>query len=234
MSRDSIKIERIVMAFFLSTLFVAWALTSALLQAGDKPLRNWISPGLTALAGVLVLTGTLVDNVPLGQGLPLAIALLIVAGSDFCFERSADRPGLFPLAMALGMISGLIIGITLNAVAYAAGVPLWVHLASFLIGITAARSVYLYIQVDPAFQVPVTIYLVQAAILLAGGLVSLYNEAYPFALWGIALFISDSLVGLRAFPNPERPIPWLTPSHLLFAILILYYTAQYTLVSWAL
>lgn len=190
------------MTFILSTLFVAWALVSALLQAGDKPLKNWVSPGLTALAGVLILTGTLMDNVPLGQGLPLAIALLIVAGSDFCFERSTGRPGLFPLAMVLGVISGLIIGVTLNLVAYTAGVPMWVHLASFLIGVTAARSVYLYLQVDPAFKIPVIVYLVQAVILLAGGLVSFYNEAYPFALWGIALFISDSLVGLPRFSQP--------------------------------
>ena len=222
------------MAFILSTLFVAWALFSALLQAADKPLKHWISPGLTALAGILVLTGTLMEGVPLNQGLPLAVALLVVAGSDFCFERSAARPGLFPLAMGLGVISGLIIGVTLNVVAYRAGVPLWVHLASLLIGVTAARSVYLYLLVDPAFQVPVMIYLVQAVILLAGGLVSLYNEAYPFALWGIALFFSDSLVGIRAFPNPERSIPWLTPSRILFAIITLYYTAQYALIYWAL
>lgn len=222
------------MTFILSTLFVAWALVSALMQASDKPLKNRVSPGLTALAGILILTGALVGNVPSAQGIPLAIALLILAGSDFAFERSTTRPELFSLAMVLGVVSGLIIGVTFNLVAYAAGVPLWIHLASFLIGITAARSVYLYLQVDPAYQIPVIIYLAQAVILLAGGLVSLYNEAYHFALWGIALFISDSLVGLRAFPHPERPIPWLTPNRLLFAIITIYYTAQYALVSWAL
>ena len=98
------------MTFILSTLCVAWALASAFMQASDNQLKNRVSPGLTALAGLLLLTGALAGNVQSGQGVPLAIALLILAGSDFAFERSAGRPEIFPLAMLLGVVSGLISG----------------------------------------------------------------------------------------------------------------------------
>ena len=80
---------------------------------------------------------------------------------------------------------------------------------------------------------PVYIYLVQAVILLAGGLSSLYTGNYAFGVWGIFIFLSDSLVGLRAFPNPQRPIPWLNGYRILFAIILIYYTAQFALVAWA-
>jgi hypothetical protein len=76
-------------------------------------------------------------------------------------------------------------------------------------------------------------YLLQAVILLTGGLSSLYVGNYSFAIWGVFIFLSDSLVGIRAFPNPEKPIRWLSTRRILFIIFVLYYSAQYALVSWA-
>ena len=89
------------------------------------------------------------------------------------------------------------------------------------------------LRVEPSLRLAVYIYLVQAVILLAGGLACLFAGEYPFAVWGILLFVSDSLVGIRAFPNPERRIGWLSTYRILLAILVIYYTAQFAIVWWA-
>ena len=98
----------------------------------------------------------------------------------------------------------------------------------------AAGLVYRYLKVEGTLKIPIFIYLLQAVLLLAGGLACLYIGQYYFAVWGIFLFVSDSLVGIRAFPNPHRPIRWLDVYRLLFAIIVIYYAAQYAIVSWAL
>jgi len=36
------------------------------------------------------------------------------------------------------------------------------------------------------------------------------------------------------FPDKENPIHWLSEYRILFAIIVLYYSAQFALVSWAL
>lgn len=221
------------MAFLFSLLFVAFAVVSAFLQASDNVLKKHVSPALTAFCALVVLVGTLVGNVTLGQGLPLCIALLLLATSDFMFERSEANPNLFPVAMIFGVVSGFIIGILFNVLAFRAGVPVLAHVGCGVVGAVMAVLVYRVLKVEPALKVAVIVYLVQAVILLAGGLACLFAGQYPFAVWGILLFVSDSLVGIRAFPNPERPIPWLTPYRILLSILAIYYTAQFALVMWA-
>lgn len=222
-----------MMSMSLSLLFVAYSVISTFVQASDSALRKMVSPGLTALCGLIVLYGTLTGNVSSAQGLTLFVALLLLAISDGLFERSADKPGLFPLAMIFGVISGFIIGISFNVVAYLAAVPVLVHVGCFIVGGIMAVSVYRYLKVEAALKVAVYIYLVQAVILLAGGLACIFAKEYPFAVWGIFLFVSDSLVGIRAFPNPDRSIGWLNPRRMLQTILAIYYTAQYALVLWA-
>ena len=78
------------------------------------------------------------------------------------------------------------------------------------------------------------IYLLQVIILLAGGLASFSVGNLYFGIWGVFIFLSDSLVGLRAFPNQDRPLSWFTPTRILITILILYYTSQIALMVWAL
>jgi F0F1-type ATP synthase assembly protein I len=222
------------MSFILSFLFVILIVVSAFMQASDNALKKVISPGLTTCCGLLVLYGALSGTAPLLQGVVLGVALLFLALSDFTFEASQAKPNLFPLAMIFGVLSGFIIGITFNMVAYLKGVPPLVLIVFLVIGVIAAVLVYRYLKVEQALKIPVFIYLVQAAILMAGGLSSLYSGNFYFAIWGIFLFVSDSLVGIRAFPNPERPIRWLNHYRILFAIIVIYYAAQYALVSWAL
>ena len=164
----------------------------------------------------------------------MSVALLLLSLSDFTFERSETRPDLFPLAMIFGVLSGFIIGITFNVAANLKGIPSVVHLVFFVIGVLAVVLVYRYLKVEGALKIPVFIYLVQAVNLLLGGLASLYTGNIYFAIWGIFLFVSDSLVGVRAFPNPEKPVRWLNQYRILFAIIVIYYAAQYALVSWAL
>ena len=134
--------------------------------------------------------------------------------------------------MIFGVISGFIIGITFNVAAILKGISPLVHLIILVIAVIAAVLVYGYLKVEGMLKIPVIIYLVQAVILLVGGLASLYTGNIYFAIWGIFLFVSDSLVGVRAFPNPEKPIGWLNQSRILFAIIVIYYAAQYALVSW--
>ena len=220
--------------FILSFLFVILILVSAFLQASDNALKKIICPGLTACCGLLVLYGAVSGTAPLLLGVVLSVALLFLALSDFTFERSETNPDLFPLAMIFGVISGFIIGITFNVAAILKGISPLVHLVILVIAVIAAVLVCGYLKVEGALKIPVIIYLVQAVILLAGGLASLYTGNIYFAIWGIFLFVSDSLVGVRAFPNPEKPIRWLNQSRILFAIIVIYYAAQYALVSWAL
>lgn len=222
------------MAFFLSFLFVGLILISAFLQASDNTLKRIICPGLTACCSLLVLYGALSGSASLLLGVVLSVALLFLALSDFTFERSVTRPDLFPLAMIFGVLSGFIIGITFNVEVSMKGIPPLTHIAFFVIAVIAAVQVYRVLEVEDALKIPVLIYLVQAVVLLAGGLASLYVGNIHFAIWGIFLFVSDSLVGIRAFPDPDRPIRWLNQYRILFAIIVIYYAAQYALVSWAL
>lgn len=221
------------MSFLLMFLFVILMIISAFMQAEDNPKKNFISPALTAFCGIMMLVGTLAGNVSFSTGLTLLIALILLALSDFMFERSAQNENLFPIAMILGVLSGFAIGILFNILANAAGLPLWIHGIFLILGIAAGIFVYQYLKVDDSFKIPVYIYLVQVMILLTGGMGSLYIGKFAFAIWGIFIFTSDSLVGLRAFPNPERPIKWLDTRRILFLIIVLYYSAQYALVSWA-
>lgn len=222
------------MSFALMLLFVIWLTLSAFLQAEDHPQKNYVSPALTAFCGFLLLVGTRQDNVASSVGWILFIALELLAVSDFLFERSVHKPDLFPLAMVFGVLSGFTIGVLFNWQAAAQGVPLWLHLLFLGVGIGATAVVYRYLQVEQALKIPVYIYLLQAIILITGGLSTLFAGLYHFAVWSIFIFLSDSLVGLRAFPNPQRAVPWLNNRRILRLIIVLYYPAQFALVTWAL
>lgn len=63
------------MSFLLTLVFVALAVASSLFQASDNKLKKIVSPGLTAFTGLVVLYGTLARNVPLAQGLTVAITV---------------------------------------------------------------------------------------------------------------------------------------------------------------
>ena len=220
--------------FILLFIFVIFIIVSAFLQASDNPAKNYISPLLTLSCGILVLVGALMGNVHFGTGIVLAVALFLLFGSDFMFERSVTNENLFPIAMVLGVLSGFAMGIMINLDAAWSGIPLGMQITFFGIGVIAAIMVYRYLDVDPGLKVPVYIYLVQAVVLLAGGLSAFYVGNVFFGIWGVFIFLSDSLVGLRAFPSEKRPIPWQTKERILFAIIVLYYSAQFALVSWAL
>ncbi|KAA3660971.1 MAG: hypothetical protein DWQ04_17855 [Chloroflexi bacterium] len=222
------------MSFIFTFLFVVMVIISAFMQAEDNHWKNIISPALTAFCGLLILIGALISNVPFAQGITLFIALILLAASDFMFERSVTNENLFPIAMVLGVISGFTIGILFNVIAFSRGAPWWIQGVFVGIGIVAAVFVYRYLEVDPVLNIAVYIYLVQAVILLAGGLSSLYVGNIFFAIWGVFIFLSDSLVGLRAFPSQKRPLPRLIEKRILFSIIVLYYAAQYALVAWAL
>jgi len=220
------------MTFALTYIFILWMLISAFMQAEDNPDKNLVSPGLTAACGVMVLIGALTGSAPAPRlGIILAIALLLLAASDFTFERSTEKEGLFPLAVVLGVISGFTIGIMINLVA---GIPLVPHIIFAVIAIIATVLVYRYLDVSKDMRIPIYIYLIQTVILLTGGLASLYAGNTAFGIWGITIFITDSLVGIRSFPSAKRPIKWLSTRRILFLIIILYYAAQYALVTWSL
>lgn len=221
------------MAFALSFLFVAMAVVSAFLQASQHPAKNTISPGLTAFCALLVFFGFWAGNVSSQLGIPLAIALLLLAMSDFTFERSIANESYFPLAILFGVVSGFIVGITFVWNALDQGTAPAIAFACFLMSTIAAVLVYRLLEVPPALRIAIVIYLLQAVVLLAGGLLSLLVGNYAFAIWGIFIFLSDSLVGIRAFPNKERPMRWLTPYRILLLIITIYYAAQYALVIWA-
>jgi len=219
------------MTYALTFLFIIWMLASAFMQAENNPKKNFVSPGMTAACGVLVLIGALTGSAPLRIGVILAIALLLLAASDFTFERSTNKESLFPLAVVLGMLSGFTIGILINLTARISLVP---HIVFAVIAVAATVFIYRYLDVSKDMRLPITIYLVQAVILLTGGLASLYTGHTAFGIWGITIFITDSLVGIRAFPSAKRPVKWLTTRRILFLIIVPYYAAQYALVNWAL
>ncbi|WP_428776562.1 hypothetical protein [Vibrio sp.] len=112
---------------------------------------------------------------------------------------------LFPIAMVFGVISGFTIGILFNVVAVSQDISWWVLAVFVAIGGVSAVGVYRYLDVDLDLKIPVYIYLIQAVILMAGGLSSLYVGNIFFAIWGIFIFVSASLVGIRAFPSQKRP-----------------------------
>jgi len=155
-------------------LIVIYILISAFLQASDNPLEDKVSPGLTAFCGLMVLYGATVENVPLTQGVILCIALLLLAASDFVFEKSVTNSELFPIAIGFGVISGFIVCITLNVTAFSARLSWPVFAGLALIGVVASVLVYRMLKVDPPYKFPVYVYLFWAVILLTGGLTSLY------------------------------------------------------------
>ena len=219
------------MTYALTFLFIIWMLISAFMQAENNPKKNFVSPGLTAACGVIVLIGALTGSAPTRIGIILAVALLLLAASDFTFERSTEKENLFPLAVVLGVISGFTIGILINL---AADIPLVPHIIFAAIAVAATVIVYHFLDVGKDMRIPIYIYLVQAVILLTGGMASLYAGHTAFGIWGITIFLTDSLVGIRAFPSANRPIKWLTTRRILLLIIIPYYAAQYALVTWAL
>lgn len=219
------------MTFVLTYIFIFWMLISAFMQAEDNPDKNLVSPGLTAACGVIVLIGALTGTAPTQLGIILAVALLLLATSDFTFERFTEKKNLFPLAVVLGVISGFTIGIMINLVAR---IPLGLHIIFAVIAVAATVLVYRYLDVPKEMRIPIYIYLVQAVILLTGGMASLYAGNTAFGIWGITIFLTDSLVGIRAFPSAKRPIHWLTTRRILLLIIVPYYAAQYALVTWAL
>jgi len=97
------------MVFVLAGL-IGWIVASTYMQTSGHPLKKIISPGLTAACGLLVLAGGFIDGVPLGLGLILAVAILLLAVSEFTFERTQDSPRLFVLALGLGKVNGFMIG----------------------------------------------------------------------------------------------------------------------------
>ncbi len=222
------------MRISLTLVFIIVMVISFILQMRNLRLKNYVSPGLTVLCAFSLLFGVRMQNVSWWTGMVLVLALLLLAASDFVFERSTANAKLFPLALGFGMISGFIFGLTFNYLALDQGISGVVLGGYYLIAILAGILVYRYLQVDPALKVPIMIYLAQVIILLAGGLASFSVGNPYFGIWGVFIFISDFLVGLRAFPNPDRPIPWLTPGRILVTILVLYYSAQLSLVAWAL
>jgi hypothetical protein len=226
--------QEIVMRILLTVLFLVMMVISFWLQIRRAPLKDYLSPGLTALSSLIVLFGVRIQNVPWGIGVTMAGALLLLAASDFVFERSVTNEKLFPIALGFGMLSGFIIGITYNLNALDQGISPGILAAYFAIAVLVGIGVYRYLRVEPALRTAVLVYLVQVIILLAGGLASLTVGNPYFGLWGVFIFFSDTLVGLRAFPNPDRPIPWLTPPRILIAILTLYYTSQIAVMIWAL
>ncbi len=222
------------MRISLTVLFLVMSVVSFWLQVRRVPLKDYLSPGLTAFCGLVVLFGVRIENVPWDLGVTMAGALLLLAASDFMFERSVTNEKLFPVALGFGMISGFIIGITYNLYALDQGITPGILAAYYAIAVLAGIGVYRYLKVEPALRIAVLVYLVQVIILLAGGLATFTVGNPYFGLWGVFIFFSDSLVGLRAFPNPDRPIAWLTPARILVAILTLYYTSQIALMIWAL
>ena len=219
------------MTYALTFLFIIWMLISTFMQVEDNPKKNFVSPGLTAACGIIVLIGALTGSAPTRNGIILAIALLLLAASDFTFERSTEKENLLPLAVVLGVVSGFTIGIMINLTAR---IPLVPHIIFAVIAIAATVIVYHFLDVGKDMRIPIYIYLVQAVILLTGGMASLYAGHTAFGIWGITIFLTDSLVGMRAFPSIKRPIKWLTTRRILFLIIIPYYAAQYALVTWAL
>lgn len=219
------------MTFALTYIFILWMLVSAFMQAEDNPKKNLVSPGLTAACAVIVLIGALTGTAPARVGIILAAALLLLAASDFTFERSTEKESLFPLAVVLGVVSGFTIGIMINLTA---DIPLVPHIIFVVIAVAATVLVYRFLDVPKDMRIPIYIYLIQAVILLTGGMASLYAGHTAFGIWGITIFLTDSLVGIRAFPSAKRPIHWLTTRRILLLIIVPYYAAQYALVTWAL
>lgn len=221
------------MSFAFKFLFVAFAVISTFIQTEENPKRKFFSPAITCISALAILSGGLFGSAPPRISLVLAIALLMLALSDMLFELSLEKPNLFALAMVFGVLSGFTIAILFNVTAHAAGVPLWQQGIFALVGIALLAVVYSYLEVEPGLKIPVYVYLVQAVLLFTGGVSSLVSGNVFFGIWGIFIFISDSLVGIRAFPSAKRPIPWLDKRRILLLILLLYYPAQYALITWA-
>ncbi|HKJ26445.1 MAG TPA: hypothetical protein VJ965_02310 [Anaerolineales bacterium] len=221
------------MSFAFKFIFIVFAVISTFIQTEENPKRKFYSPAITAISAAAILVGGLTGSAPPRISLILFAALLMLAMSDMLFELSLEKPNLFALAMVFGVLSGFTIAILFNVTAHAAGAPLWVLGIFAVVGIGLLSVVYSFLDVDPGLKIPVYIYLIQAVFLFTGGMSSLYVGNIFFAIWGVFIFISDSLVGIRAFPNAKKPIPWLDKRRLLLYILVLYYPAQFALISWA-
>ena len=222
------------MSFAFKFLFVAFAVISTFIQTEENPKRKFFSPAITTISAAAVLVGGLTGSAPPRTSLILAIALFMLALSDMMFELSLEKPNLFALAMVFGVLSGFTIAILFNLTAHAAGTPLWLQGIFAAVAVGLLAIVYSYLEVDPGLKIAVYVYLIQAVLLFTGGMSSLYAGNIFFAIWGVFIFISDSLVGIRAFPSTKKPIPWLDKRRILLFILVLYYPAQFALMTWAL
>jgi hypothetical protein len=215
----------------IETLFVALIIFAVFLQAANKPRKGLVSPLLPIFLGIITLLSSLLAGNPKYLGISFGIGFLLLGFSDYFFDLGKDN--LFPVAIGLGLISGLLIGVVLHIYAFNLGVNLFYYFIGSAIAIGAGFLVLFFADPPKEFKIPVYLYIVQIVILLAGGIAAGFVGNYYFLLWGILLFISDSLVGIRSFPNEKRKVPGLTVNRILMLILLVYYTAMFVMIKWA-
>jgi hypothetical protein len=208
--------------------FIALALTSVYIQTANLDIRQFTTPLMGTVVAVCAVIGLVKARIKAGEGAMFIAAWTLAACGDVFFEMSRlsatpeDAGKFFVTAVALFLVAYLIFGISFNIFGAKAGPSLWAVAAAVLVSVAMGVVAYKSLQVPPAQGALIIVYSAQAVILLCGGLLCLMSRRYHFAAIGILLFISDWIVGLRAFGNPDI-VPPFVKEYALILILVTYY-----------
>lgn len=220
-------------------IFTGYAFVNVYIQTAELPCRQFTTPIMTGSVGLLALIGLLSGRIKKYEGLVLTIAWLLAATGDIFFEKSrlATDPEIagqaFMIGVAVFLLAYLTFGVNFSILGFKAGLSKWVYIGAGIIAAIMGVLAYNTLQVPPEQNMLVVFYTIQAVILFFGGLVSLYRKYYTFAVIGILLFFSDTLVGMRSFGNPDV-VPVYVSTHILIFILVTYYIPMLASIDYSL
>ena len=220
-------------------LFTGYAFINVYIQTAELPCRQFTTPIMTGSVGLLALIGLLSKRIKRNEGIILTVAWLLAAVGDIFFEKSrlATDPNVagqaFMVGVSVFLLAYLTFGVNFSILGFRAKLPKQVYIGAGIIAAIMGVLAYNTLQVPAGQNMLVVFYTVQAVILLFGGLVSLYRKHYTFAVIGILLFFSDTLVGMRSFGNPAV-VPAYVSTHILIFILVTYYIPMLASIDYSL
>jgi hypothetical protein len=209
-------------------MFIALALTSVYIQTANLDIRQFTTPLMGAVVAICAVIGLVKARIKANEAAIFIAAWTLAACGDVFFEMSRlsatpENAGrFFVTAVVFFLVAYLIFGISFNIFGAKARPSIWVVVAAVLVSVIAGVVAYRSLQVPPAQGALIVVYSAQGVILLCGGLLCLMAQRYHFAAIGILLFISDWIVGMRAFGNPDI-VPLFVKQYALILILVTYY-----------
>jgi hypothetical protein len=212
-------------------LFIALALASVYIQIENLGIRQITTPSMAAVTAICAAIGLIKGKIKANEGAMFIAAWALAACGDVCFELSRlsaapeDIVKYYMAAVVFFLVGYLIFGISFNIFGAKARPGMWMAATAVLVSIAMGVVAYLSLSVPPGQGALIVVYTAQGVILLCGGLLCLMSGRYHFAAIAILLFLSDWVVGMKDFGNPDI-VPLFVKEHAFILIVVTYYLAM--------